>query len=55
MIEEFEQVKEMFLNMVDSEHIKSLNCIPLEFSDIEGKMEFDYSDFPIAKEVLKTT
>jgi len=49
---EFSDSKQLFLNMVDPEHIHSLDCIPLAKSDAEGKLEVDYNIFPIGEEVV---
>ena len=49
----FEETKTLFLNMIDPEHIKSLNCVPLTRSNSEGRIEYDYDLFPIGEEVLK--
>ena len=52
VMEGFKDVKNLFLNMIDPEHIKSLECIPLEKSDSEGKIELEYNNFPIQEEVV---
>ena len=52
-IEGFEDTKSLFLNMIDPEHIKSLNCVPLGSSNSDGKIELDYKYFPIGEDVLR--
>jgi hypothetical protein len=52
-IEGFEDTKSLFLNMIDPEHIKSLNCVPLAYSNSDGKIDLDYKYFPIGEEVLR--
>ena len=52
-IEDFEDTKELFMNMSDPEHIKSLDCIPIAVSNADGRIELEYKYLPIGKEVLR--
>jgi hypothetical protein len=51
---EFRDTKRLFIDMADPEHIRSLNCIPLAKSNPEGKIEIDYSVFPINEKIIWT-
>lgn len=46
--------KNLFINMADPEHIKSLNCIPLAVSNNEGEMQISYDIFPINIDTKQT-
>ena len=50
----FRETKNLFLNMINPEYIKSLNCIPLSTSDSKGNMEVEYTIFPINLETVWT-
>lgn len=51
---EFKDTKSLFLDMADPEHIRSLNCIPLQNSNSEGKIIIDYNNFPINEKIIWT-
>ncbi len=52
--DEFRETKSLFINMIDPEHIRSLDCIPIKITDANGKMELDYASFPIDEEIIST-
>jgi len=51
---EFRDVKNLFINMIDPEQIKSLNSIPLATSDSKGNIDVEYSIFPINMDIFWT-
>lgn len=50
----FTDTKSLFLDMSDPEQIRSLNCLPLAISDSNGKIESDFSVFPLGEDITWT-
>jgi hypothetical protein len=52
--EEFSEEKQMCLNMLDPEHIRSLGSLPVMNTDHQGRFMLEYSSVPLGETILHT-
>jgi hypothetical protein len=52
--DDFSDQKELFLDMIEPEYIRSCNCTPLSQSDSQGKLELEYFVLPFGKTICWT-